>query len=58
MRLRVWTFKNSLVQAGPVYAPWVLFLIAASVYYQTKGLRLEARRQAELAEPEEGNPEA
>lgn len=49
LRLRVWTFKNSLIQAGPLYAPLVLFLIAASVWYQLKGMRAERRRLAEEA---------
>lgn len=43
LRLRVWTFKNSLV-AGPLYAPLVLPLIGLSVHYQLKGMRQEARR--------------
>lgn len=43
LRLRLWTFKNSLVQAGPLYAIPVLFLIALSVYYQIKGFRQERR---------------
>jgi GT2 family glycosyltransferase len=42
--LRVWTFKNSLMAAGPRYAPLVLGLIVLSVYYQTKGYRLEKRK--------------
>jgi len=44
LRLRVWTFKNSLVQAGPLYAPWVLALIVASVYFQVRGFLMEKRR--------------
>ena len=46
--LRVWTFKNSLVKAGPLYAPLVLALILLSVYFQTKGYRLEKRGRRDV----------
>lgn len=44
LRLRLWTFKNSLCAAGPIYALPVLLLILASVYYQLKGMRRERIR--------------
>lgn len=44
LRLRVWTFKNSLLEAGPVYAPLVFALIALSVLLQSWGYRQERRR--------------
>ena len=43
LRLRLWTFKNSLRAAGPRYALPVCALIALSVYYQLKGMALEKR---------------
>ena len=43
LRLRLWTFKNSLHAAGPRYALPVLGLIFLSVYYQVKGMCLEKR---------------
>ncbi len=51
LRLRVWTFWNSLCKAGPLYAPLVLALILLSVYYQVKGFRIEKRRVEERACP-------
>jgi len=50
LRLRLWTFKNSLIAAGPGYALPVLLLILVSVYYQLKGLRLEGK-QWEASQP-------
>ena len=49
LRLRVWTFKNSLLKAGPFYAPLVFALIVLSVYYQSKGYRLERKRRRDRA---------
>ncbi len=43
LRLRMWTFKNSLRAAGFRYALPVLGLILLSVYYQVKGMCLETR---------------
>ncbi len=43
LKLRLWTFKNSLIAAGPGYALPVLLLILVSVYYQIKGMRLEQK---------------
>ncbi len=43
LRLRLWTFKNSLRAAGPLYALPVCALIVLSVYYQIKGMVLEKR---------------
>jgi GT2 family glycosyltransferase len=45
LRLRVWTFKNSLVQAGPLYALPVLALITISVCCQIIGFQQEKMRQ-------------
>jgi glycosyltransferase involved in cell wall biosynthesis len=47
LRLRVWTFSNSLKAAGPLYALPVLALIAASVALQSWGFWLESRNQGE-----------
>jgi len=47
LRLRVWTFSNSLKAAGPLYAFPVLALVAASVALQVLGFWLESRRQGE-----------
>lgn len=52
LRLRVWTFCNSLREAGPLYALPVVCLWVLSVVYQSLGYRLEARRQ----ETERGTP--
>lgn len=46
LRLRLWTFKNSLQCAGPLYAPVVAALIALSVFFQTWGYYLEGRRNS------------
>ena len=43
-KLRVWSFKNSLKRAGLFYAPFVFLLILLSVYYQTKGYKMEKSR--------------
>jgi GT2 family glycosyltransferase len=43
LRLRAWTFSNSLKAAGPLYALPVLALIAASVALQSWGFWLEAK---------------
>ena len=53
LRLRTWTFRNSLKAAGWLYELPVLALIALSVLFQTLGYMLESRRQGkqhELAE--------
>lgn len=47
LRLRVWTFSNSLKAAGPLYALPVLALITLSVALQTWGFWLESRKQGE-----------
>ncbi|HQL93291.1 MAG TPA: glycosyltransferase [Candidatus Hydrogenedentes bacterium] len=47
LRLRVWTFRNSLASAGLVRAPAVLALIVLSVVMQTIGYWQERRRWAE-----------
>ncbi|MFP4502492.1 MAG: glycosyltransferase family 2 protein [Candidatus Hydrogenedentota bacterium] len=44
--LRVWTFKNSLTAAGPLYALPVLALIVLSVVYQSVGYYLEKMRHS------------
>lgn len=44
LRLRLWTFKNSLCAAGPVYFLPVLALIMLSVGCQVLGMGLEKRR--------------
>lgn len=46
LRLRVWTFRNSIARAGILRAPAVLVLIALSVAAQTVGYWLERRRWA------------
>jgi len=43
--LRVWTFRNSLREAGWRYAVPVTLLWVLSVLYQSAGYRIEARRQ-------------
>ena len=43
LRLRVWTFRNSLARAGLLRAPAVLALIALSVCAQSAGYWLERR---------------
>lgn len=43
LRLRVWTFGNSLRSAGPLYALPVLTLIALSVLFQVIGFQREKR---------------
>ncbi len=48
LRLRVWTFSNSLRAAGVRYALPVLALIAASVALQSWGYRRESRKQGKL----------
>lgn len=45
LRLRIWTFRNSLREAGWRYAVPVTFLWVLSVFYQSVGYRVEARRQ-------------
>lgn len=50
LKLRLWTFRNSLRHAGIRYAPLVLFLIIVSVYYQLKGQRQEQRAIARSSE--------
>ncbi len=47
LRLRTWTFRNSLRAAGPIYALPVLMLIVLSVLFQLWGYRVEARKQGE-----------
>lgn len=47
LRMRVWTFRNSLKAAGKLYAVPVLVLIAASVLLQMWGYRSESKRQKE-----------
>ncbi len=44
LRLRLWTFKNSFVQAGVLYAPAVFVLLALSVSCQILGFYLEKKR--------------
>jgi len=44
LRLRVWTYLNSMRAAGPLYAPWVTMLWVLSVAYQTIGFRQEAKK--------------
>lgn len=48
LKLRVWSFKNSLKRAGLIYAPFVFLLILLSVYYQTKGYNMEKSRNRVL----------
>ena len=43
-KLRLWSFKNSIIRSG-IYAPIVIFLIVLSVVYQKKGYRMEQKRQ-------------
>lgn len=44
LRLRVWTFRNSLRESGPLFALPVICLWVLSVVYQSLGYRLEAHR--------------
>ena len=57
LRLRVWTFSNSLRAAGPLYAVPVLALIVASVVLQTWGFWLESRGGIKKSEVRIQNPE-
>jgi GT2 family glycosyltransferase len=47
LRLRVWTYANSIKAAGPLYALPVTLLWVMSVLYQGAGYRREARRALE-----------
>ena len=47
LRLRVWTYANSIKAAGPLYALPVTLLWVLSVLYQGVGYRQEARRAGE-----------
>lgn len=49
LRLRVWTFSNSLKKAGIFYAVPVLLLIGLSVLLQLLGMALEKRRMKKEA---------
>jgi GT2 family glycosyltransferase len=42
LKLRVWTFRNSLREAGPLYGLPVIALWVLSVVYQSIGYRLES----------------
>ncbi|MBI1319597.1 MAG: glycosyltransferase [Candidatus Hydrogenedens sp.] len=44
LRLRIWTYKNSLVTAGPLLAFPVTVLWALSVVFQSIGYRMEAKK--------------
>jgi glycosyltransferase involved in cell wall biosynthesis len=45
LKLRLWSFKNSLKNAGLIYAPLVFVLILLSVYYQTRGYNMEKSKK-------------
>jgi GT2 family glycosyltransferase len=47
LKLRVWTYRNSMRSAGLRYALPVTLLWVISVVYQTLGYRMEARRNAQ-----------
>ena len=51
LRLRVWTFSNSLKAAGILYAVPVLLLIVISVVLQVTGMILEKRRMKKDGSP-------
>jgi len=49
LRLRLWTFKNSFVQAGPLYALPVFVMLVLSVKFQSAGYYLEKAKQRAAA---------
>lgn len=49
LRLRLWTFKNSLLAAGPLYALPVGVLILLSVMFQLAGMLLEKHRVKDIS---------
>ncbi|HQB02617.1 MAG TPA: glycosyltransferase [Candidatus Hydrogenedentes bacterium] len=51
LRLRVWTFSNSLKAAGILYAVPVLLLIVISVVLQVTGMIIEKRRMKKDGSP-------
>lgn len=44
LRLRIWTYFNSMCSAGILYAPWVTVLWALSVVCQTIGFQQEKKK--------------
>ena len=41
LKMRLWSLKNSLVSAGPIFGPVVLFLFTVSAFSQIKGAQIE-----------------
>lgn len=45
LKLRLWSFRNSLRLAGPLYAPFVAALFALSAVCQTIGYHIEKKKE-------------